>query len=72
MSSNNLDNKILMFLGQQIDFVDALTISRTFNVSKKTVYRTINKLNQIDMVVESQRGRGYRLIDNINISNGTR
>lgn len=32
MSSNNLDNKILMFLGQQIDFVDALTISRTFNV----------------------------------------
>lgn len=64
MSSNNLDNKILMFLGQQIDFVDALTISRTFNVSKKTVYRTINKLNQIDMVVESQRGRGYRLIDN--------
>lgn len=64
MSSNNLDNKILMFLGQQIDFVDALTISQTFSVSKKTVYRTINRLNQVNMIVESQRGRGYRLIDN--------
>lgn len=64
MSNNNLDNKILMFLGQQVDFIDALTISQTFGVSKKTVYRAINKLNQDDMLVESQRGRGYRLIDN--------
>lgn len=53
MSNNNLDNKILMFLGQQVDFVDALTISQTFGVSKKTVYRAINKLNQDEMLVES-------------------
>ncbi len=64
MSTNNLESKILMFLGQQTDFVDAQVISQTFDVSKKTIYRTINKINQADNVVESQRGRGYRLRNN--------
>lgn len=64
MSTNNLESKILMFLGQQTDFVDAQAISQTFDVSKKTVYRMINKLNQEQKVVESQRGRGYRLREN--------
>lgn len=53
-----------MFFGQQTDFVDAQAISQTFDVSKKTVYRMINKLNQEEEVVESQRGRGYRLREN--------
>ena len=57
MSTNNLESKILMFLGQQTDFVDAQAISQTFGVSKKTVYRMISKLNQEEKVIESQRGR---------------
>ena len=64
MSTNNLENKILMFLGQQTDFVDAQIISQTFGVSKKTVYRVITKLNRTEKLVESQRGRGYRIRDN--------
>jgi len=56
-----LENQILMFLGQQSDFVDAQKISSTFDVSTKTVYRSINKINETNKIIASKRGRGYRL-----------
>ncbi|MDI6552735.1 HTH domain-containing protein [Leuconostoc falkenbergense] len=56
-----LENQILMFLGQQSDFVDAQKISSTFDVSTKTVYRSINKINETNKIIASRRGRGYRL-----------
>lgn len=59
-----LENQILMFLGQQSDFIDAKKISLTFGVSTKTVYRSINKINESSKIIMSQRGRGYRLLIN--------
>ncbi|MGQ2284841.1 helix-turn-helix domain-containing protein [Leuconostoc pseudomesenteroides] len=56
-----LENQILMFLGQQSDFVYAQKISSTFDVSTKTVYRSINKINETNKIIASRRGRGYRL-----------
>ena len=61
---STFENQILRFLGQQVDFVDAQTIAQAFDVSPKTVYRAVSKLNQDDIVIESQRGRGYRLVAN--------
>ncbi len=60
-----LENRVLMFLGQQVDFVTAQEISTTLGSSTKTIYRSISKLNATEKVVESQRGRGYRLIKKV-------
>ncbi|MEX0381039.1 transcription antiterminator [Leuconostoc sp. MS02] len=60
-----LENRVLMFLGQQVDFVTAQEISETLGSSTKTVYRSINKLNATEKVIASQRGRGYRLVKKV-------
>lgn len=60
-----LENRVLMFLGQQVDFVTAQEISETLGSSTKTVYRSINKLNTTEKVIASQRGRGYRLVKKV-------
>lgn len=62
-----LENQVLMFLGQQVGFVNAKTIALTFKVSTKTIYRTINKLNSSEIMIESQRGRGYKLIEDLRL-----
>ncbi|WP_242651966.1 BglG family transcription antiterminator [Leuconostoc kimchii] len=67
-----IENQILMFLGQQVGFVDAKKIALTFKVSTKTVYRTINKLNSSEIIIESQRGRGYKLIEDLKLVTDTK
>lgn len=59
---SKLENQILLLLSQQTDFIDAQVMSSTFNVSAKTIYRAINKLNSSGLIIESKRGQGYRLI----------
>lgn len=60
-----LENRVLMFLGKQVDFVTAQEISETLGSSTKTVYRLISKLNTTEKVIQSQRGRGYRLVKKV-------
>ncbi|MGN1294509.1 HTH domain-containing protein, partial [Weissella soli] len=60
---STLENQLMMFLQQQVDYVDAKKMASHFQVSSKTIYRTIDKLNQKEILIESQRGRGFKFID---------
>ncbi|MFT8357072.1 MAG: helix-turn-helix domain-containing protein [Bifidobacterium aquikefiri] len=53
-------------------YVSGLELSKMLCVSTKTIYRTVKEINghaQDGAVIESRRGRGYRLIaENLHLS----
>lgn len=67
--SDSRKQTLIYMLASRNDFVTADTLAETLNVSKKTVYRLINQINEESdnpTYIISQRGRGYRLNDSIN------
>ncbi len=57
------NEQILNILVQSDTFVTSNELSKLLSVSKKTVYRAISQINKNskNTVIESERGRGYRL-----------
>lgn len=70
MSVSDSRKQTLIFtLASRNDFVTADTLAETLNVSKKTIYRLVNQINEESnnpTYIISQRGRGYRLNDRVN------
>lgn len=67
--SESRKKTLILTLASRNDFVTADTLSETLNVSKKTIYRLINQINEESdkpNYIISQRGRGYRLNDQVN------
>lgn len=63
-STNSREQKLLLFLSKNQDYVTSEDLTEILSVSKKTVYRLIKKIN--DEYVEgplvlSEKGRGYKL-----------
>ena len=63
-SINSREQKLLLFLSKNQDYVTSEDLTEILTVSKKTVYRLIKKIN--DEYVEgplilSEKGRGYKL-----------
>ncbi|MFS0881556.1 HTH domain-containing protein [Metabacillus niabensis] len=65
MSSNcNREQDLLLFLSKNQGYVTSKDLLEVLNVSQKTVYRLINKINNeyVDSpLIISERGRGYKL-----------
>lgn len=60
---NELATNLISFLTSKNDFVDSTELAAHFNVSTKTIYRTIKDINQHQELISSQRGLGYRIED---------
>lgn len=58
---NELATNLISFLSSKNDFVDSTELAAHFNVSTKTIYRTIKHINQKQDIISSQRGLGYRI-----------
>lgn len=66
----DLATRIVTFLSQKDEYIEAHTLAEKLGVSSKTIYRTIKKINQDKEIIKSQRGLGY-LIDDQNFDEGT-
>lgn len=67
--ASNRKQILIYTLANRSDFVTADDLSEILDVSKKTVYRLINQINEESEHPEyiiSQRGRGYKLNDSLN------
>lgn len=60
---NELATNLISFLTSKNDFADSSELAQHFNVSTKTIYRTIKEINQQQELITSQRGLGYRIED---------
>lgn len=63
-SKRNYEQDLLLFLSKNQGFVTSRDLLEELNVSQKTVYRVINKINneyEDGPLVVSERGRGYKL-----------
>ena len=63
-SKNNREQKLLLFLSKNQDYITSEELTEILTVSKKTVYRLIKKINDeyIDgSLIVSEKGRGYKL-----------
>ncbi len=61
---NKRGNEVLLYLSKKNEFVTSDEISNEFQISAKTVYRVIKKINENDKqmkIVHSEKGRGYKL-----------
>lgn len=61
---NNREYRLQLLLSQSTDFITADELAKHLNTSKKTVYRLIKQINDASTegtVIESAKGRGYRL-----------
>ena len=64
MLKNGREYKLQLFLAQTNEFTTADEIAKHLDLSKKTVYRLIKQINNAKpglKVIESAKGRGYRL-----------
>lgn len=64
MLKNGREYKLQLFLAQTNEFTTADEIAKHLDLSKKTVYRLIKQINNAKpglTVIESAKGRGYRL-----------
>ncbi|WP_415451372.1 HTH domain-containing protein [Bifidobacterium sp.] len=60
-----VEKPLINCLTHQRGFVSGLELSKMFCVSTKTISRTVKEINghaQDGAVIESRRGKGYRLI----------
>ncbi|SDP18742.1 BglG family transcription antiterminator [Halobacillus aidingensis] len=63
-SKDNREQKLLLFLSKNQDYVTAGDLAEMLQTSKKTVYRLIKKINDEsldDSLIVSEKGRGYKL-----------
>lgn len=63
-SKNNREQKLLLFLSKNQDYVTSDDIAKILNASQKTVYRLIKKINdeyESGSLILSEKGRGYKL-----------
>lgn len=63
-SKNNREQKLLLFLSKNQDYVTSEDLVKVLDVSQKTVYRLIKKINDeyVDgSLIVSEKGRGYKL-----------
>jgi len=63
-SKSNHEQDLLLFLSKNQGYVTSKDLLEALNVSQKTVYRLINKINNEYMdgpLIISERGRGYKL-----------
>lgn len=58
---SRIDEQILILLSKHFDYIQAENIAKELDVSTKTVYRAIKRINQTKEVVLSHRGLGYKL-----------
>jgi len=63
-SKSNHEQDLLLFLSKSQSYVTSQDLLEVLNVSQKTVYRLINKINneyEEGPLIISERGRGYKL-----------
>lgn len=63
-SINSREQKLLLFLSKNQDYVTSEDLTEILTVSKKTVYRLIKKINEEYVegpLILSEKGRGYKL-----------
>jgi|SRR5690625_3136374 len=63
-SKNNREQNLLLFLSKNQGYVTSKDLVDVLNVSQKTVYRLIKKINDEyadNPLIKSERGRGYKL-----------
>lgn len=61
-SKSNHEQDLLLFLSKNQGYVTSKDLLEVLNVSQKTVYRLINKMNnEYGSLIISERGRGYKL-----------
>ncbi|PMC34125.1 transcription antiterminator [Bacillus sp. UMB0899] len=63
-SKDNREQNLLLFLSKNQDYVTSKELVDALNISQKTVYRLIKKINDeyVDSpLIISERGRGYKL-----------
>ncbi|WP_035051090.1 BglG family transcription antiterminator [Carnobacterium pleistocenium] len=63
-SKNDREQKLLLFLSKNQDYVTSEELTEILTVSKKTVYRLIKKINDEYLdgsLIVSEKGRGYKL-----------
>lgn len=63
-SKNNYEQDLLLFLSKNQGYATSQDLLEVLNVSQKTVYRLINKINKEyegGPLIQSERGRGYKL-----------
>lgn len=64
MATSKREEQILLYLSKQTDFITSRDLAAVFDVSTKTIYRLIKKINDMSqdgVLVQSDLGRGYRL-----------
>ena len=60
----NYEQELLLFLSKNQNFVTSEELAKTFDISTKTVYRLIKKINEEfndGNLILSEKGRGYKL-----------
>lgn len=63
-SKNNREQQLLLFLSKKQEYVTADSLARVLDLSQKTIYRLIKKINetyQEGPLIVSEKGKGYRL-----------
>ncbi len=62
-SKENREQRLLLFFSKKQDYVTSEELANLLNVSKKTVYRLIKKINDESdgTLLLSEKGRGYKL-----------
>ncbi len=61
---NDREQELLLLLSKHQDYITSKDLLEALNVSQKTVYRMIKKINDAcedDPLILSERGRGYKL-----------
>jgi Transcriptional antiterminator len=56
-----LAKKVIMFLSKNTGYIKSTDLAKELNVSTKTIYRTIKKINNDKEIITSQRGLGYTI-----------
>ncbi|GEO58861.1 BglG family transcription antiterminator [Companilactobacillus bobalius] len=56
-----LAKKVIMFLSKNTGYIKSTDLAKELNVSTKTIYRTVKKINHDKEIITSQRGLGYTI-----------
>ena len=64
LSQKDRKNKLKFLLSKQIDYITAEEIAESMDVSAKTIYRLVKRINEeysAGELISSEKGRGYKL-----------
>ena len=56
-----LAKKVILFLSKNTGYIKSTDLAKELNVSTKTIYRTIKRINHDREIITSQRGLGYTI-----------